>query len=199
MKLKPSIHHHTPLLCGKDVDDTFTVIKSAHERSFLDHINSIDQCIQFSSEYSRADGSMPFLDILATTKLDGSLSTTVYRKPTLTDLYLQWDSHHTISSKYSVAGTLHCRAKLYVLALSYCNMNRNMYTKFLQNASTQHGLSTELRSRPKLQPITTKEEAPSILETTPKTTRILTWWFLIPKGEMRASGECAVNTGTSVL
>ena len=54
---------------------------------------------------------MPFLDILVTPKEDGSLSTSVFRKPTHTDLYLQWDSQHTISSKYSVAGTLYHRAK----------------------------------------------------------------------------------------
>ena len=54
---------------------------------------------------------MPFLDILITPEEDGSLSTSVFRKPTHTDLYLQWDSHHTISSKYSVAGTLYHRAK----------------------------------------------------------------------------------------
>ena len=53
---------------------------------------------------------MPFLDILVTTGRDGSLSTSVYRKPTHTDLYLQWDSHHTSTSKYSVIGTLQHRA-----------------------------------------------------------------------------------------
>ena len=36
---------------------------------------------------------------------------TVCRKPTHTDMYLQWDSHHTFSSKYSVVGTLHHRAR----------------------------------------------------------------------------------------
>ena len=35
----------------------------------------------------------------------------IYRKPTHTDQYLQWDSHHTISSKYSFVGTLHHRAR----------------------------------------------------------------------------------------
>ena len=54
---------------------------------------------------------MPFLDMMITPKEDGRLSTTVYRKPTHTDLYLKWDSHHPISSKYSVVGTLHHRAK----------------------------------------------------------------------------------------
>ena len=55
---------------------------------------------------------MPFLDILITPVEDGSLKTSVFRKPTHTDLYLQWDSHHThtIPSKYSVAGTLYYRA-----------------------------------------------------------------------------------------
>ena len=54
---------------------------------------------------------MTYLDILVTSKQDGSLSTSVYRKPTHTDFYLEWDSHHTISSKYSVVGSLHHRAK----------------------------------------------------------------------------------------
>ena len=93
------------------VDDTFVVIKAAHKQNTLDHIHSVDHHIQFTSEDPRPDGSMPFLDILITPGEDGSLSTTVYRKPTHTDLYMQWDSHHTISSKYSVIGTLHHRAK----------------------------------------------------------------------------------------
>ena len=54
---------------------------------------------------------MPFLDMLITPTEDGRLNTSVYRKPTHTDMYLKWDSHHPISSKYSVVGTLHHRAK----------------------------------------------------------------------------------------
>ena len=56
---------------------------------------------------------MPFLYMMITPKEDGRLSTTFYRKPTHTDLYLQWDSHYTISSKYSVVGTLHYKAKTF--------------------------------------------------------------------------------------
>ena len=100
-----------PSLWKRFVDDTFTIIKKEDRSSFLQHLSSIHQNIKFTCEEVRDDGSMPFLDILVTLKEDGSLSTSVFRKPTHTDLYLQWDSHHTISSKYSVAGTLYHRAK----------------------------------------------------------------------------------------
>ena len=97
------------------VDDTLTIMKSSQVESFLQHlnsINSIDHHIPFTKEDSRPDGSMPFLDILITPREDDSLKTTVYRKPTHTDLYLQWDSNHTITSKYGVVDTLHHRAKV---------------------------------------------------------------------------------------
>ena len=98
-----------PSFWRRFVDDTLTIMKSSQVESFLKHLNSIDHHIQFTNEESRPDGSMPFLDILITAK-DGSLSTTVYRKPIHTYLYLQWDSNHTIASKYSVVSTLHHRA-----------------------------------------------------------------------------------------
>ena len=55
---------------------------------------------------TRADGAMPFLDTLVISQNDGSLLTTVYRKPIHTNQYLQWDSSHAISDKYSVISTL---------------------------------------------------------------------------------------------
>ena len=55
-------------------------------------------------------GPCLFWDTLVTPCSDGSLSTKVYRKPALTDMYLQWDSHHTIAAKYSVVSTYY-RAK----------------------------------------------------------------------------------------
>ena len=79
---------HPPYLWKRFVDDTFTIIMSSEKERFLAHLNTIDSNIQFTSEECREDGSMPFLDILLTPREDGSLSTTVYRKPTHTDLYL---------------------------------------------------------------------------------------------------------------
>ena len=100
-----------PSLWKRFVDDTFIIIKKAHKDSLLQHLNSIDNNIKFTCEESRDDGSIPFLDILIIPGREGKLDTTVYRKPTHTDLYLQWDSHHNIPAKYSVIGTLLHRAK----------------------------------------------------------------------------------------
>ena len=94
------------------MDDTFVVINVVHKDEFLQCINSIDEGIQFTSASTKVDGSMPFLDTLVIPQSDGSLMTTVYRKPTHTDQYLQWDSHHALSAKYSVISTLYYRAKV---------------------------------------------------------------------------------------
>ena len=93
------------------VDHTFVVTKTSHKEEFLEHLNSLDPHIQFSSETSREDGSIPFLDTLVMPQSEKSLITTVYRKPMHTDLYLQWDSHHNLAAKYSVINTLTYRAK----------------------------------------------------------------------------------------
>ena len=100
-----------PSLWRRFVDDISVIIMNTQKDSFISHINSIDEKIQFTMEDSKEDGSMPFLDTLVTPCSDGSLSTKVYRKPTHTHLYLQWDSHHTIAAKYSMVSTLHHRAK----------------------------------------------------------------------------------------
>ena len=101
---------HPPYLWKRFVDDTFTILQLSQKNGFLEHLNSIDQYMQFTAEDQKSDGAMPFLDILVTPGRDGSLSTSVYRKPTHTDLYLQWDSHHTLTSNYSVIRTLQHRA-----------------------------------------------------------------------------------------
>ena len=88
-----------PSLWKRYVDDTLTIIKKDNKDAFLDHINSIDPNIRFTSEDPKDDGSISFLDILIILEEDGKLNTTVYRKPTHTDMYLHWDSHHTIPSK----------------------------------------------------------------------------------------------------
>ena len=93
------------------VDDTRVIQQSAHKQGFLEHINSIDPAIKFTVEGSQGNGGIPFLDTLVTPEADNSLSITVCCKPTQTDQYLQWDSQHNLSTKYSVIGTLTHRTK----------------------------------------------------------------------------------------
>ena len=101
---------HPPSLWKRYVDDTFFIQKTAHKEEFFQHLNSIEEKIQFTAENTKADWSLPFLNTLVTVKEDGSLSTSIYRKPTHTNQYLQWDSHHSIANKYSVINSLLHRA-----------------------------------------------------------------------------------------
>ena len=93
------------------MDDTFVIHKEANKQGFLQHINSVNPAIKFTVEDNKEDGSIPFLDTIVKQEVDGSLSITVYRKPTHTDQYLQWDSHHNLSAKFSVINTLSHRAQ----------------------------------------------------------------------------------------
>ena len=100
-----------PQVWFRFVDHTWVIQQQDHKQTFLDHINSIDPAIKFTVGGTHRNGAIPFLDTLITPQADNSLSITVYQKPTHTDQYLQWDSHHSLSAKYSVTGTLTHRAK----------------------------------------------------------------------------------------
>ena len=92
------------------VDVAFVILQQS-QKEFLQNINSVDPSISFTTEETRHDGSMPYLDTLVTPQKDGTLTTSVYRKPTHSDLYLQWDSHHNLACKCSVINTHTHRAK----------------------------------------------------------------------------------------
>ena len=102
---------HPPRIWKRYVDDIFVVIDATKKQGFPEHINSVDPHIHFTTEVARADGSIPSLDTIVMTQPDDFLLTSVYRKPTHTDQYLQWNSHHHLSAKFSVINTLNHRAK----------------------------------------------------------------------------------------
>ena len=93
---------HPPRIWKRYVDDTFVVIDAAKKDGSLEHINSVDPHIQFTTEDARTDESIPFLDTIMMPQPDSSLLTSVYRKPTHTDLYLHWNSHHQLSAKFII-------------------------------------------------------------------------------------------------
>ena len=57
------------------------------------------------------DNKLAFLDTAVLREPDGRLTTSVYRKPTHTDQYLAYDSHHPQSVKCGIVKCLYERAK----------------------------------------------------------------------------------------
>ena len=94
-----------PQIWLRYVDDTWIVQREDNKQNFLEHINNVDLAIKFTVE-DKEDWAIPFLDTTVKPEADGKLSITVYRKPTHTDQYLQWGSHHHLSAKYSVINTI---------------------------------------------------------------------------------------------
>ena len=134
-----------PKFWGRYVDDTFVTHKEANKQSFLQHINSVDPAIRFTVEDNKEDGSIPFLDTIVKPEAGGSLSITVYRKPTHTDQYLQWDSHHYLSAKFSVIQTLSHRAPPCAAILSCSKRRNNTSGKLSPNVTTLNGPWTKWR------------------------------------------------------
>ena len=99
-----------PQFWKRYVDDTFTVIPEEMVSAFHEHLNSIDSNIQFTIE-KESNCVLPFLDVLIECQLDGSVLTSVFRKPTHTDKYLDFQSHHPMSHKISVIRTLYSHAR----------------------------------------------------------------------------------------
>ena len=91
------------------VDDTCTALPPEQVQAFHTHINTVEPSIQFTLELE--NGMLPFLDTEVTHHPDGSLCTKVYRKPTHTDKYLDFQSHHPLAHKVSVVQILHLRAE----------------------------------------------------------------------------------------
>ena len=87
------------------VDDTFILHHQYAIEEFTNHINSLDPHIKFTME-DEHDGQLPFLDTCILVNEDGSLKTKIYRKPTHTDQFLNWDSNQHIDHKRSVIHTL---------------------------------------------------------------------------------------------
>lgn len=105
-----STYHKPPRFWKRYVDDTCTVLPKGSVHEFHRHLNGVNRHIQFTVEEEK-DGCLPFLDILLTRDVDGSIQTAVYRKKTHTDRYLDFSSHHPLSHKRSVAATLLRRAR----------------------------------------------------------------------------------------
>ncbi len=83
-----------PAVWTRYVDDTFVIWQHGEEElaRFHQHLNQQSPNIQFTMEREK-EGRIAFLDVLVSRDGD-HLSTSVYRKPTHTDRYIPFNSHH---------------------------------------------------------------------------------------------------------
>ena len=109
-----------PLFYCRYVDDCFMVFRSeSHIPLFLNYLNSQHANISFTCEVE-SNGKLPFLDIFIERTTNG-FSTSVYRKPTFTGLFTNFDSFIPVSFK---RGLLYTRLGRYFKICSsyhYCN------------------------------------------------------------------------------
>jgi hypothetical protein len=105
------------------VDDTFVVIQEDAIQDFTNHINSIDPFIKFTTE-PEVDNKLPFLDTQINLQDDSSIQVSIYRKPTHTDQYLNFNSNHHLEHKRSVVRTLLNRADTLVTTPSEQNKEK---------------------------------------------------------------------------
>ena len=93
------------------VDDTFCIVKRSSVEGFLAHLNTLKPTIRFTKELeTQTQGRLPFSDTCLQRHSDATLVTSVYRKPTHTDRYLQYNSHHPTHVKRGVVRCLFERA-----------------------------------------------------------------------------------------
>ena len=93
------------------IDDTFVALCDSLIDELTAHINSIDPAIQFTRE-EEVNKTLPMFDTLTRRNEEGKLSFSVYRKPTHTDQYLQFDSNQPLQHKLGVIRTLHHRCMM---------------------------------------------------------------------------------------
>ena len=119
-----------PRIWLRFVDDTFVIHKVEHTQQFLTHHKFLGPYIKFTTESPDQQGCLPISGTLTAQGPNGTLITMVYRKPTHTDQYLNWNSHHSITNKYSIYNTLSYRAQ-------YVCSNQQLL-KLENNTSKQH-------------------------------------------------------------
>jgi hypothetical protein len=124
-------------------DDCHSIIKKNAVESFHQTVNSIDTDISFSVEHE-SNGQLSFLDTL-TIRRNNVIHVTVYRKPTHTDIYLDYNSHHHVRHKKNTVKTLIHRAR----SLPTTAVDRDNELKHVSQALQTNGKNYILRPKQK--------------------------------------------------
>ena len=151
-----------PKIWKRYVDDTFTILSRDKVDIFLQHLNSQQPTIRFTME-TETNNTIPFLDTLVTRDSDGYLSTSVYRKPTHTDQYLAYDSHHPQSVKRGIVKCLYDRSKHLITKPSVVSQEKKHLSSVLVSNGYPFSFVKNITKTKKQ--TATKEPAPEIKST----------------------------------
>ena len=119
-------------------------------------MNSLHGSIKFTKEVEQND-CISFLDVTIKREINGTLSTTIYRKPTFSGLYLKWDSFVPRQFKKSLVNGLLYRAwrlcsslKLIDLEFNYIRelLSSNGYPRSFVGKCMSSFLSNQFRASP---------------------------------------------------
>ena len=92
---------------------------------FLQHLNNQWPSIRLNMGTEK-DKNLAFLDTAVSREPDGRLTTSIYRKPTHTNQYLAYDSHHPQSVKRGIIKCLYERAKRLLTKPSVISEEKNI-------------------------------------------------------------------------
>ncbi|XP_023722356.1 uncharacterized protein LOC111872551 [Cryptotermes secundus] len=152
---------YKPSLWLRYVDDTFVVWSHSPERlqNFFDHLNSLRPSICFTME-TESDNAIYFLDVLVIRE-ETALVTQVYRKPTHTGQYLNFNSNHPPHVERSLIKSLTDRASTTCqdqqdLVKGINNLRHDLQLNGYPKGFIDSVINSKGSSRPK------KEENPSV-------------------------------------
>ena len=93
------------------VDDTFATVEAKNVTKVENELNKFHESIKFTHEVEN-DRKISFLDVLIKRNEEGGVDTSVYRKPTNTDIYINWKAHAPVIWKIATLKSLIKRAFL---------------------------------------------------------------------------------------
>ena len=145
LALCPKCVIHTHWL-KRNVDVVISIVKKEQVDTPFNHLNSVDPHIKFTMEASGIDGSISLLNTKCSPNSDHTIHTSIERKPTNTNHYLDWNCSHPISARKAVIHALIDRAKkFFQLLKSWLKMDY-LYRDLLKKL-TKIGWPEKLKSK----------------------------------------------------
>ena len=95
---------HPPKVWELFVNEIYSIFKRTHLENVFHHIKNLRQTIKFTME-EESNAELAFLDTLLK-RNNRDIFVLLFRKPTHTDQYLHYSSHHQTSSRESVVSSL---------------------------------------------------------------------------------------------